>query len=97
MFTKSIIKMDKIKIFVCVERIMSSMVSKCFMIGQIRAIRCFMKNIVKVKSQVRRCRVLEFMNKIESISKWQIMTAEHVEEWERKHVQAKRQRQPWGG
>ena len=50
------------------------------MARQIRANRSFMKNMIKIMSQVKRCRVLEFMNKIESIFKWQIMTAEHEEE-----------------
>ena len=57
--------------------------------------RLFMKSMDKIKSQLTRCRVLKLMNMAESIFKWQIMTAEHVEEqfaWERTNVQAKRQR-----
>ena len=78
MFMKLFIKMDKVKIFICREDHEQD-VGQVFMIDQIRASRLFMKNIVKIMSQVKRCRVLEFMNKIESISKWQITTAEHVE------------------
>ena len=40
----------------------------------------FMKSMGKIKSQLKRCRVLKLMNKVESIFKWQIMAAEHVEE-----------------
>ena len=35
----------------------------------------------KIKSQLKRCRVLKVMNKVESIFKWQIVTAEHAEEY----------------
>ena len=58
--------------------------------------RFFMKSMDKIELQLKRCRVLKLMNKFESIFKWQVMTAEHVEEYlfhgEMKHVQAKRQR-----
>ena len=41
--------------------------------------RFFMMSMDKIESQLKRCRVLKVMNKFESIFKWQIMTAEHVE------------------
>ena len=42
--------------------------------------RFCMKSMDKIKSQLKRCRVLKVMNKFESIFQWQITTAEHVEE-----------------
>ena len=67
--------MDNFKILICVEKSTSRMLNWFFMTGQIRAGRFYIKNIAKVKSEVKRCRVLEFMNKIESTFKRQIMTA----------------------
>ena len=54
-------------------------------IHQIRPSRIVMrvfstKSMDKIKSQLKRCRVLKVMNKLESLFKWQIMTAEYVEE-----------------
>ena len=92
---------DQIPNFIYVEKIMSRMSNNISMMenmNQIRASRCVM-SMDEIKSQVRRCRVCKDMNKVESMFKWHIMTAEHVEKyfaWERRHVQAKRQRQPWG-
>ena len=77
---KLITKIDKGKIFSYAEKIMSRKLNKLFMIRRIKASRFFMKSIVKIMSQVKRCRVLEVLNKIESIFKWQVMIAEHVEE-----------------
>ena len=44
-------------------------------IAKIRPSRCvmsrsFMKSMDKIKSQLKRCRVLKVMNKFESIFKW---------------------------
>ena len=42
--------------------------------------RFFMMSMDRIESQLKRCRVLKFMHKFEGIFKWQITTAEHVEE-----------------
>ena len=49
-------------------------------INQMKPSRIFMRSMDKIKSQLKRCRVLRVMNKFESIFKWQIMMARHVEE-----------------
>ena len=76
-------KMHKGKFFIDVEKIMSKMSSRIFMMtnrDQIRSSIILMKNMDKIKSQLERCRVLKVMNRFESTFKWQIMTARHVEE-----------------
>ena len=72
----------RVKMLIYVEKIMRRKSNNVFMmknINQFRPSRIFM-SMDKIKSSLKRCIVVKVMNKVESIFKWQIMTAEHVEE-----------------
>ena len=47
--------------------------------GNIWAV-AFVESMDTFKSKLKRCKVLKVMSKFESIFKWQIIAAEHVEE-----------------
>ena len=76
-------KMHKVCFFIHVGKIINKRSSRNFTMKNIDRIRSsiiFMKSMDKIKSQLKRCRVLKVMNNFKSIFMWQVMMARHVEE-----------------